>query len=101
MKKSPLESSLAEFWDTLSESCADCAEKYEKQIRKAPLTSVLCAAAAGYILQFLPIRRVVWGLVRIGTGLIQPAILIFGAVKLASCLQQEKKERSGGKASKK
>jgi len=87
MTKNPLATSLTETGNALSEACAMYSKECEEKIRRAPLASVLGAAALGYFLQFLPLTRIAWGLVRIFVGLIQPAILLFGAFKLVSLVK--------------
>jgi len=88
MKKSPLESSIATACESLTQACETYSKQCEENIRRSPLPSVLFAAAFGYLLQFLPVRRIMSGVIRVFLSLIQPAVLIFGAARLVSLLAQ-------------
>ena len=61
----------------------------ESYVREKPTESLLCAFAAGYILNRLPLGRVVGGLFRLLIFALKPAILIYGAAKLYQVAQQE------------
>jgi len=87
MTNNSLETSLTETCSAMAEACTAYTEECEEKIRRAPLASVLCAAAVGYFLQFLPLTRIVWGLIRTFVWLIQPALLTFGAFKLLSLVK--------------
>lgn len=87
MSRSPIDASVGQIRETVSQACADCSLECAERIRRAPLASVLGAAALGYFLQFLPLRQILCGLLRVGVGLIKPALIIFGLLKLASCLK--------------
>jgi hypothetical protein len=62
----------------------------EDYIREKPAQSLLCAFVAGYILNRLPLGRIVSGLFRLLVMALRPAILIYGAAKLYQSTQQEK-----------
>ena len=61
----------------------------ESYVKKKPAESILCAFAAGYILNRLPLARVLGGLVRLLIFALKPAILIYGAAKLYQAAQEE------------
>ncbi len=84
---SPLDTSMEDVRETLSRACSDCSLECAERIRRAPLASVLGAAAFGYFVQFLPLRQIVGGLLRVIIGLIKPALIVFGVLKLACCLK--------------
>jgi hypothetical protein len=58
-------------------------------VREKPAQSLLCAFAAGYVLNRLPLGRIVSGLVRLLIVALRPAILIYGAAKLYQSAQEE------------
>jgi hypothetical protein len=62
----------------------------EDYVRQKPTQSLLCAFVAGYILNRLPLGRIVAGLVRLLVAALRPAILIYGAAKLYQVAQEEK-----------
>jgi hypothetical protein len=61
----------------------------ESYVREKPTESLLCAFAAGYILNRLPLGRVLGGLFRVLIFALKPAILIYGAAKLYRAAQEE------------
>jgi hypothetical protein len=61
----------------------------ESYVREKPAESLLCAFAAGYILNRLPLGRVLSGLLRLLIFALKPAILIYGAAKLYQAAQDE------------
>jgi len=62
----------------------------EEYVREKPAQSLLCAFVAGYILNRLPLGRIVNGLFRLLVAALRPAILIYGAAKLYQAAQEEK-----------
>lgn len=58
-------------------------------VREKPTESLLCAFAAGYILNRLPLAKVLGGLFRLLIFALKPAILIYGAAKLYRAAQEE------------
>jgi len=58
-------------------------------VREKPAQSVLFAFIAGYILNRLPIGRILAGLFRFLVVALRPAILIYGATKLYQAAQEE------------
>jgi hypothetical protein len=63
--------------------------KCEERIRKSPMTAVLGAAAAGYLLHRLPVRAILVTQVRVLSALAPPALFLFGAAKLYEFLQRQ------------
>ena len=61
----------------------------ESYVREKPAESLLCAFAAGYILNRLPLGRVLSGFLRLLIFALKPAILIYGAAKLYQAAQEE------------
>jgi hypothetical protein len=61
----------------------------EDYIREKPTQSLLCAFVAGYILNRLPLGRILGGLFRLLIIALRPAILIYGAAKLYQAAQEE------------
>jgi ElaB/YqjD/DUF883 family membrane-anchored ribosome-binding protein len=61
----------------------------EEYVREKPTESLLCALAVGYILNRLPIGRILGGLFRLLVVALRPAILIYGATKLYQSVQEE------------
>ena len=62
----------------------------EDYVREKPTQSLLCAFMAGYILNRLPLGRILSGLFRLLVVALRPAILIYGAAKLYQASQEEK-----------
>ena len=58
-------------------------------LREKPTQSLLYAFAAGYILNRLPLGRVIGGLLRLLMVALRPAIVIYGAAKLYQAAQEE------------
>jgi hypothetical protein len=64
----------------------------EEYVRENPGRSIAYAMAAGFILNRLPIGRIMSGVVRLGFLAFKPAILAYGATKLyqaAQCSDEE------------
>jgi hypothetical protein len=57
-------------------------------VREKPTQSLLYAFAAGYILNHLPLSRVIGGLLRLLMVALKPAIVIYGAAKLYQAAQE-------------
>jgi len=60
----------------------------ESYVREKPGQSLLYAFIAGYILNRLPIGRILSGLLRLLVVALRPAILIYGATKLYQAAQE-------------
>ncbi len=61
----------------------------ENYVREKPAQSLVCAFVAGYILNRLPLGRIVSGLLRLLVVALRPAILIYGAAKLYQTAQEQ------------
>lgn len=61
----------------------------EDYIREKPAQSLLCAFLAGYVLNRLPLGRIVGSLFRLLVVALRPAILVYGAAKLYQAAQEE------------
>src|SRR5262249_21285120 len=57
-------------------------------VRENPTQSLLYAFAAGYILNRLPLGRVLGGFLRLLMLAVKPAVLIYGAAKLYQATQE-------------
>ncbi|MEY2480973.1 MAG: C-terminal glycine zipper region [Verrucomicrobiota bacterium] len=64
-------------------------EQTEDYVRENPTQSVLYALAAGFIINRLPIGRIVGGVLRLAFVAFKPAILVYGATKLYQAAQQD------------
>jgi len=61
----------------------------ENYIRENPGQSLFYAFVAGFILNRLPIGRILSGVVRLFLFALKPAVLIYGATKLYQATQDE------------
>jgi hypothetical protein len=61
----------------------------ERYVRENPGQALLYAFVAGYVLNRLPMAGIVRGLVRLVFFALKPAVLIYGATKLYTALQEE------------
>jgi hypothetical protein len=61
----------------------------EQYVRKNPGQAMLYAFVAGYVLNRLPVGRVVGGLFRLSLFALRPAVLVNGATKLYRLAQDE------------
>jgi hypothetical protein len=61
-------------------------------VREKPTQSLLYAFAAGYVLNRLPLGRVLAGLVHLLMFALKPAVLIYGATKLYQASQEPSNE---------
>jgi hypothetical protein len=61
----------------------------EDYVRANPTRSILYAAAAGFILDRLPVFRIFGAFLRLFLKAFKPAILIYGATKLYQVLKEE------------
>lgn len=67
----------------------DVLNQTEVYIRENPGQALLYAFVAGYVLNHLPVGRVVSGLLRLSVFALKPAILLYGATKLYQAAQDE------------
>ena len=61
----------------------------EDYVREKPAQSLIWAFVAGYVLNRLPLGRVLSGLLRLLIVALKPAILLYGAAKLYQAAQEE------------
>jgi hypothetical protein len=61
----------------------------EDYVRERPAQALLFAFIAGYILNRLPVSRILGGLFHLLAVALKPAILIYGATKLYQAVQEE------------
>ena len=61
----------------------------EQYVRENPGQALLYAFVAGYVLNQLPVVGLFRGLVRLSLFALKPAVLIYGATKLYTALQDE------------
>jgi glucose-6-phosphate dehydrogenase assembly protein OpcA len=61
----------------------------EDYVREKPAQSLLYALVAGFILNRLPVGRILAGVARLLMVAFKPAILIYGATKLYQASQRE------------
>jgi hypothetical protein len=64
-------------------------EQTEEFVRENPGRAIACALAAGFILNRLPIGRILSGVTRLAFLAFKPAILAYGATKLYQAAQGE------------
>ncbi|MEY2509048.1 MAG: C-terminal glycine zipper region [Verrucomicrobiota bacterium] len=64
-------------------------EQTEDYVRENPGRSIACALAAGFILNRLPIGRILGAITRLVFIAFKPAILAYGATKLYHAAQGE------------
>lgn len=62
-------------------------------MREEPVKTAGLAFAAGMVLTVLPTGRIVGGLIRLAFGLVQPALLILGVLKIVEEFDKQKKSR--------
>jgi len=61
----------------------------EDYVREKPAQSLVWAFVAGYVLNRLPLGRILSGLLHLLIVALKPAILIYGAAKLYQAAQEE------------
>ena len=61
----------------------------EDYVREKPAQSLVWAFVAGYVLNRLPLGRILSGLLRLLIVALKPAILVYGAAKLYQAAQEE------------
>jgi ElaB/YqjD/DUF883 family membrane-anchored ribosome-binding protein len=60
----------------------------EVYVRKNPGQAVLYAFVAGYVINRLPVGRLIGGLIRLSITALKPAVLAYGASKLYQTAQK-------------
>ena len=71
------------------DSIDDLLTQTEDYVRKNPGQALVYAFAVGYVFNRLPVGRLIGGLLRLSTGALKPAILLYGATKLYQASQNE------------
>ncbi len=64
----------------------------EDYVRENPLPALGFALAAGFILNRLPVGRILGGVVRLGFVAFKPAILMYGATKIYQAVQAQRQD---------
>ena len=64
-------------------------EQTEEYVRENPARSIAYALLAGFILNRLPVGRILGGVVRLAMVTFKPAILAYGATKLYQAAQSD------------
>ena len=67
----------------------DVVGQTEVYIRQNPGQALLYAFVAGYVLNRLPVGRLVSGLMRLSLTALRPAFLVYGATKLYKAVQEK------------
>ena len=62
-------------------------EQTEDYVRENPGRSIAYALAAGFILNRLPIGRIIGGFLRLAVIAFKPAVLAYGATKIYQAVQ--------------
>jgi hypothetical protein len=68
-------------------------QELEDRVRQCPTTSVLGAAAVGYLLHRLPLRAILVTKVRVLSALAPPVLFLYGAAKIYEYLQKQELAR--------
>jgi hypothetical protein len=71
------------------DQCEQVIEQAEEYVRENPVRSIAYAFLAGFILNRLPLGRILGGLVRLLLIAFKPAILVYGAMKLYQAAQED------------
>src|SRR3954463_14920236 len=70
------------------EQFGDILTRTEGYVRENPGQALLYAFVAGYVLNRLPVGRVIGGLLRLSLTALKPAVLVYGASKLYKASQE-------------
>lgn len=62
----------------------------EEYVRTNPTQSLFYAFVAGFILNRLPVGRILGGVFRLALFALKPAILVYGAARLYQAIEEEK-----------
>jgi len=62
----------------------------EEYVRTNPAQALFCAFVAGFILNRLPVGRILGGVFRLALFALKPAILVYGAARLYQAIEEEK-----------
>jgi hypothetical protein len=66
----------------------DVLSQTEVYVRKNPGQALLYAFVAGYVINRLPVGRLIGGLIRLSVTALKPAVLAYGASKLYQTAQK-------------
>jgi hypothetical protein len=67
----------------------DALTQTERYVRANPGQALVYAFAIGYVLNRLPVGRLIGGLLRLSVSALKPAVLIYGATKLYQAANDE------------
>lgn len=68
---------------------SDVMTQTEEFVREKPTQSLLYALLAGFILNRLPVGRIIGAFVRLALFALKPALLIYGATKVYESVREE------------
>lgn len=88
MKTSKIDVALGDAFRVVGEACEEKSRCCEDAVRRSPLLAVACAATVGYLLQVLPLSRLVGGIIRLTLSLLKPALLIYGTAKVVEYVRE-------------
>ena len=71
------------------EQFEEVVDQTEVYVRENPGQALLYAFVAGYVLNRLPVGRLIGGLLRLSVIALKPAVLVYGATKLYQSAQNE------------
>ncbi len=71
------------------ETFDDFMNQTEEYVRAKPAQSIFYAFVAGFILNRLPIGRILSGIFRLALFALKPAVLVYGATKLYRAIDEE------------
>jgi hypothetical protein len=71
------------------EQFEDVLDQTEKYVRQNPGQAIVYAFAIGYVLNRLPVGRLISGVLKLSVTALKPAILIYGATKLYQAANDE------------
>lgn len=87
-----MEEGVHVLFSNAKEGFCHCYQDCEDHIRKSPVTAVLGAVAAGYLLHRMPVRAILVTQVRILSALTPPALVLFGAAKIYDFMRSRKRD---------
>jgi hypothetical protein len=88
---SPVEAPIRGDGTSVADSVRDCWETLERRTEERPALYLGMALLLGFTLQVLPIRSIVWALIRLGAFLLKPALLAFGVWKLSEIVAESRR----------
>ena len=90
----PVEEGLNRAYENAARCVEDGYSALAGSVRSAPVTSVLIASLAGYVVSFLPLGALGGLVLRVVLVLLRPAFFIFGILKFAEFLRIKAGEKS-------